>query len=197
MKIAIIGKGSVGSSLGKLLGPHHDVDFASRDSWDAVSNCEAVLLALPYVAVKDIVTNIKDSVVGKIVIDATNPLQANWSPLNVADEAGNVHSGAEAIQSLFPESIVVKCFNTVFADNMNEECLSKMKMTTFIACNDDNAGTLIQDVGKSIGFDAVKTGPLLTARYLEAMAHLNIQMAIGMSHGTNGTGFMYVGNEKE
>lgn len=42
----------------------------------------------------------------------------------------------------------------------------------------------VAQVANHIGFDAVVVGPLRLARYLEAIAHLNIAIALGMGGGT-------------
>jgi hypothetical protein len=44
--------------------------------------------------------------------------------------------------------------------------------------------------GRSLGFAPVDAGPLRSARYLEAIAHLNIQIAVGQGGGTDAA-FVY------
>lgn len=198
MKLSIIGKGSVGGSLGSLLSNNgHQVLYAGRSSMATdVGTMDATILALPFTAVKDIAEDddTKANLAGKIVIDATNPLRSDWSPLEVFDDVGS-KSGAEAIQKLFPDSKVVKCFNTVFADNMKADVIAATHMSTFVAGNDEDARSDVCKLAKSIGFDAVETGDLATARYLESIAHLNIQLAVGMGRGTHKTGFVYLGKK--
>lgn len=194
MKLSIIGKGSVGGSLGGLLASQgHEVLYAGRGASMAKVGMmeDATILALPFTSVKDIAQDIKANLAGKIVIDATNPLRKDWSPLEVVDKAGS-KSGAEAIQKLFPDSKVVKCFNTVFADNMKADIIAETNMTTFVAGDDKEARATVCQLAKSIGFDAVETGDLSTARYLESIAHLNIQLAVGMGKGTHKTGFLFL-----
>ena len=43
---------------------------------------------------------------------------------------------------------------------------------------------------RSAGLAPLEVGPLAMARHLEAMAHLNIQIAVGMQGGTRGA-FIY------
>ena len=182
MKIAIIGKGNVGRNLGTLCeAAGHIVVYGGRDNLaQVVTSGDMLILAIPYTSVKSIKPTIENSITNKILIDATNALKEDWSPL---EETGESKSAGEEIQRLFPNAKVVKAFNTVFADNMVKEHM-KDQLTTFVAGDDEKACTQVVDLASSIGMYPVLTGPLLTARYLEAVAHLNIQLAVGMGHGT-------------
>jgi 8-hydroxy-5-deazaflavin:NADPH oxidoreductase len=200
MKIAIIGKGSVGSGLGGLFeAAGHNVTYVSaRPCAETTPTVDGegdvAILAVPYLAVSSIVQQIEpylllSSAGKKILVDVTNPLNNDWSPLTTLQGS----SAGEEIQRLFPSARVVKAFNTIFADNMTSDSNNdKVKgLTAFIAGNDEAARAVVAELAKSIGFFPVETGPILTARYLEAMAHLNIQLAVGMGRGTK-TGFAYV-----
>ena len=197
MKIAIIGKGSVGTNLGLLLQSGHGVSHIGRsDSAETVAallqDANMVLLATPYSAVTDIATKYQESLENKIVVDATNPVRSDWSP---ETNLGGHGSAAEHIQAMLPDSEVVKCFNTIFADNMVVERLKTRKISTFVAGNDKAACETVADLADSIGFDAIQCGALDKAQYLEGMAHLNIALAVGMGRGTS-TGFLYFSEEK-
>jgi hypothetical protein len=116
------------------------------------------------------------------------PLFAQWSPLLL----GQDNSAGEEIQRLLPGARVVKAFNTVFADVMTSDRLSRdgQRATTFIAGDDERADDEAAALARSVGFAAVKVGPLSASRYLEAMAHLNIGIAVGQKGGTNAA-FLY------
>ena len=47
-----------------------------------------------------------------------------------------------------------------------------------------------RDIAKKIGFSPIDTGPLKNSRYLEGMAHLNIQIAFGQGKGAD-VAFLY------
>jgi 8-hydroxy-5-deazaflavin:NADPH oxidoreductase len=194
MKIAILGKGNVGARLGALFssanGIDHVVTYSTRTNVAEIAKQgEMLVLAVPYSSVASLVPDLQDYVDGKIIIDATNPLNSSdWSPLE--DVGYGAKSGAEAIQIQLPQAKIVKAFNTIFADNLTED--RKTDVTVFVAGDDAEARRVVHELATSSGFDSVvETGPLMTSRYLEAMAHLNIQLAVGMGHGTN-TGFAYV-----
>ncbi|TAL10391.1 MAG: prephenate dehydrogenase/arogenate dehydrogenase family protein, partial [Chloroflexota bacterium] len=130
MNIAIIGTGNVGTALGaSLVRAGHAVTLTGQDAAKAgtaagqigakagtslagaVEAAEVVVLAVPYAAVESVAADIASVVAGKVVIDATNPLKADYSGL--ATEGGP--SGAERIAGLLPTAHVVKAFNTLFA----------------------------------------------------------------------------------
>jgi 8-hydroxy-5-deazaflavin:NADPH oxidoreductase len=144
---------------------------------------ELVILAIPFLAVGEVLPALASALDGKIVVDATNPVQADWSPLLLGQE----HSAAEEIARLLPGARVVKAFNTIFADVMQASRLDRggQPITCFVAGDDAAAVRLVADLGHSAGFGPRLVGPLSMARHLEALAHLNIQLAVGMRGGTN------------
>lgn len=206
-KVSIIGSGNVGGNLARLMKDNNvDVTVGVRSLEEqtaqtlqaegiavttiekAIQESNIVLVAIHYLAVEEALTPYKEALAGKILIDATNPLNEDWSPYNVE---GGI-SGAEAIQNAFPNTTVVKAFQTVFADIMTAERLSVdgKKATTFINSDNQEAAAAIKELADTIGMDGVITGSLHLSRYTEAMAHLNIALAVGQENGTN-SGFMY------
>jgi len=196
MRIGIVGYGSVGSGLGRLfVGAGHQVVVGLREGAacpdgitsipfsDLAGSCDLILLAVPYTAVKDIAPALAATAIPKLIVDATNPLGDDWSPLDL----GSQNSAGEEIQRLFPRSSVVKAFNTVFADNFTPERLTvgKQRVTAFLAGNDIESRDLVAGLARDAGFDPVHAGDITKARYLEAVAHLNIQLAVAMEHGTD------------
>ncbi len=196
MNIGIIGGGNVGGALARLaMSAGHDVVVGVREpgrlangidavaSRQAAMHAEIVILALPYVACVDALPALRDVLAGKIVVDATNPLNADWSPLLLGQE----NSAAEEIARLLPASRVVKAFNTIFADTMIPERMQReggYRITAFVVGDDDTAVAHVADLAYSLGFAPQRVGGLAAARYVEAMAHLNIAIAMG-GGGTN------------
>ena len=68
--------------------------------------------------------------------------------------------------------------------------LEKHRVTAFIAGDDTEANAIVAKIAASAGFAPMITGGLNNARYLEAMAHRNIQIAVVQGGGTN-AGFVY------
>jgi predicted dinucleotide-binding enzyme len=190
MKIAIIGTGNVGRALGtSLTRAGHDVTFAARDAAktrqvadevgaraaetaaDAVRDAAVVVLAVPYVAIDGLATEIGDEIAGKVVIDVTNPINPDYSGLAVA--AG---SGAEQVAGALPGARVVKAFNTLFAGIQEDPTTLGTTLDGLYATGDDRARAIVADLIRSIGFRPVHVGPLAVARELEALAWLNIRL---------------------
>src|SRR5690348_9050112 len=128
MKIAVIGMGSVGGTLGQRwaeLG--HEVVFGSRDPEDpkakervaaikgsaaiattpeAVAGAGVVVLATPWSATLSVIGSAGD-LSGKIVVDVTNPLKPDLSGLAVPDGT----SGAEQVAKAAKGARVFKALN--------------------------------------------------------------------------------------
>ena len=60
---------------------------------------------------------------------------------------------------------------------------SAVPVTGFYCGDDVEARAAVGALIRHIGFAPVDAGPMYCARYLEAMAHLNIQIAVGMKGG--------------
>jgi len=200
MRVAILGAGSVGTKLGALArAAGHDVVFGVRSGSgpvdyqaarpeQAVANADLVVLAVPFTACPELLPPLAKGLDGKIVVDATNPLNSDWSPLLL----GETTSGAQVISALLPRALVVKAFNTVFADIMTTERLDRAgrRVTAFIASDDEAARLAVARFAESLGFAPQFVGGLALSRFLEGMAHLNIAIALGQSGGTN-SAFLY------
>jgi predicted dinucleotide-binding enzyme len=59
------------------------------------------------------------------------------------------------------------------------------------AADDETARETVLTLARDIGFDAVDTGPLQNARWLETLGYLNIQLGYVVGLGTK-TGFRYL-----
>ena len=195
MKVNFVGAGNVASRLGQLFtNAGHEVLYATPSPKDnqvsiaeAIEGGEVICFAIPYDAMKGVLTTHKDALKGKIVVDITNVINLeDWSPLFLGED-----SGGEQAARLVPEAKVVKAFNTIFADVMTPETqqFNDQKITAFIAADDNEAANTVKQLANDAGFEGLIVGDLKNARHLEAMAHLNIAIALG-GGGTN-AGFMY------
>lgn len=196
MNIGIIGTGAVGQALARLMRtaghkvllgsrrPDHGEVSHEQACWDS----DIVVLAVPYTAAQDTLAALADVIGDRIVIDATNPLNDDWSPLLL----GQTRSAGETVQGWLPMARVVKAFNTIFADIMSAQGLDRdgAAATAFIAGDDAEAVETVKTLAGGLGLHPVVTGPLLISRHLEAMAHLNIAIAAGQNGGTNAA-FLY------
>jgi predicted dinucleotide-binding enzyme len=81
---------------------------------------------------------------------------------------------------------VVKAFNTLFAQVLQNGGKAAGRPTTvFVAGDDAAANGAVEAIARKAGFDVVQTGGLKLARYLEPLAGLNIVLAYGRGLGTD------------
>jgi predicted dinucleotide-binding enzyme len=183
VKIAVIGKGNVGSALKSgLERAGHEVRTAGKDPSgvrDAAAWGEVIMLAVPFPAIDETIRELGDAVRGKVLVDVTNALTPDFQ-LGL----GFSTSGAEELQKKAPNAKVVKAFNTVFAQNMATGQVKGEALTCFVAGDDAVAKEQVLALGKGMGFDPVDAGPLKNARWLETLGYLNIQLGYMLKMGT-------------
>lgn len=186
MKIAIIGAGNVGATLGSRFAEvGHSVKFGvpRPDEYadarlaapavsvaEATSDADAVLLAVPYAAAKGVIEAC-GGLAGKIVIDATNPL--GMSPEGLGLTMGFSISGAEELAAAASEAKFVKCFNQTGFANMANPGGSMM----FVCGDDTDANESVRKLASEIGFDTLTIGGLSKSRLLEPLAMLWIHLS--------------------
>ena len=82
-KVAVLGKGNVGSALARGLSrSYSQVQAVGNDKAaqrQAASQAEIVFLAVPFPAIDDVVKNVGEALNGKVVADVTNALDANMN----------------------------------------------------------------------------------------------------------------------
>jgi len=182
LKIAIIGKGMVGSALCSGLSGKHEVKFGHRDPAEPVAEAakwgEVIILAVPYGNVDDAAAEIRPFVDGKVVIDVTNAMGSKGD-LGIICTT----STAEETQKKLPKAHVVKAFNTVFAGNQGTGKIGDLQLTAFIAGDDLRAKQTVAQLTRDIGFDPVDVGPLKVARCLDAMGIMLINLAYNYGMG--------------
>lgn len=199
MKVTIIGTGNMGSGLAKQIAKAgHQVTVTGRDfskaqslanslvnveaatANEALGSSEVVIVATSYA---DATAALKSlgNLSGKVVIDITNPLTDDYMGLTI----GHSTSAAEEIAKAVPEALVVKAFNTVFAQVLAEgPQLQGKQVPVFYATDSEQARETVSVLIKSTGFLPVNAGPLKNARYLEPVGGLNIYFGYGAGHGT-------------
>jgi len=185
MKVAIIGKGQVGSAVAKgLTSKGHEVKFGHRDPKEPVLEAaqwgEIVFVAVPYDAVAQTAKELGSAADGKPVVDVTNAIGPKGELA-----VGFSTSGAEELQKMLPNAFVVKALNTVFAANQSTGRIGKEQLTLFVAGDQAKAKKTVMRLGKDIGFEPIDAGPLKNARYLEPMAMLIINLGYELGMGTN------------
>lgn len=191
MKVGILGTGDVGRALGTgfvTLG--HDVMMGSRSpaneqarAWaeesgpraatgtfaDAASFGEVVVLATLGQANESALGMAgPEHLAGKVVIDATNPLDFSAGIPPTLAVTGD-DSGGERVQRLLPGADVVKAFNTAGNALMFRPSLPGGPPDMFICGESEDAKAKVGDLLHDFGWGVVDVGGIESSRYLEAM----------------------------
>jgi predicted dinucleotide-binding enzyme len=143
---------------------------------------DVVVLATPWPATLDLV-EAAGSLQGKIVVDCTNPLRPDLSGLSVDDGT----SGAEQIAKRVDGGRVVKAFNTISSLTMVDPLFGSERADLFLCGDDAEAKRTVAQLAEELGFEPVDTGPLRSARYLEHLALMWVDMAFKENWGPNFT----------
>ena len=194
MRLAIIGAGSVGATLGKAWQRRgHDVSYGVRNPDDpkygtlvayvttndrAAGGAEVVVLCTPWQSTRDAVQACGD-LGGKVLIDCTNPLTPDFTAL----EVGHTTSGAEQVAEWAPGARVCKAMNQIGAPMMDAPQLSGTPVM-FVCGDDDAAKTTTASLVGELGFETADAGDLTLARLLEPFALVWIHMALRRGFGT-------------
>lgn len=199
MKVLIIGAGKMGAGFARrLAAAGHQVRITSRnpDKASALARAidgeavpaagaavgqDAVVLATMFADAPQALLSVGD-LRGKVVVDITNPLTPDFMGLTV----GHDTSGAEELAKAAPGALLVKAFNTVFAQVLEEgpDFGGGQRVTAFLASDSATAKHCTRQLAESMGFATVDAGGLRNARYLEPLAGLNIYLGYGAGMGT-------------
>jgi predicted dinucleotide-binding enzyme len=211
MKIAIIGAGNVGGSLGKAWAKAgHYIIFGVRNPGqgktqppiaeigaaaatvvtvpDAARTADIIVLATPWPSVPDAIKAMGD-VRGKVLIDCTNPLALNGDG-SLSLSVGSTSSGAEEVEKLAAGAQVVKAFNTYGWENFANSSYPNaagLKPVMFMCGDHDSAKETVAKLASDLGFEPVDTGGLGMARSLEPLALLWIRLSIRDGKNSNFT----------
>ncbi len=156
MRIAVIGKGNIGGSLGtKWRAAGHDVVYGARDGsgegpggapvrgiGDALKDVDVVVLAVPGQVVADVVTGHGAALAGKTVIDAVNRIGAPEfdSRAIIADAA--------------PQARYVRAFNSLGWENF----ANPMPGTNMFFAADPDARATAEELIRAIGLEPAFLG---------------------------------------
>ena len=205
MRIAIIGAGKVGGTLGqRFVAAGHEVMFGVRDRHDpkveallstmrgkgraaagdngtAAGWAEVVLLTTPWEATEAAIASC-GKLEGKVVVDATNPLI--FGPGGSEGLAlGYTISGGETVAGWARGAAVFKTFNQVGWEVMADPVVEGRRAAMFVAGPDGPGKTVVLGLVADVGFEALDIGPLSQARILEPFGQTWIHAAMAMGMG--------------
>jgi predicted dinucleotide-binding enzyme len=192
MRIAVLGTGAVGATLGSaFVASGHEVRMGSRTAgneravaWveatgagasegtfaDAASWGEVVVNATGGLVSVDALTAAgAENLAGKVLLDVANPLDfSEGFPPKVAQPDGR--SLGELLQATFPGAHVVKTLNTMNADVMVHPRSLSSTHSVFVAGDNDDAKSVAADLLRGFGWEdgeIVDAGGIGAARGLE------------------------------
>jgi 8-hydroxy-5-deazaflavin:NADPH oxidoreductase len=196
MKIGILGSGQVGRVLGTaFIAEGNQVMLGTRDvtkeevaKWvaenagakagtfeETASFGELLLLA----ASGDIMADVTNAAgiqnfTGKVVIDATNPIDHTKPPVNgvLPYFTTTGESLMEQLQKLLPDAKLVKAFNSVGNGFMYKPDFNGVKPTMFICGNDDEAKKTVTTILDAFGWETEDVGKVEAARAIEPLCIL-------------------------
>jgi 8-hydroxy-5-deazaflavin:NADPH oxidoreductase len=189
MKVGVLGSGDVGKALAKgFLGRGDQVMLGSRtpdgladwvaEAGDGASAGDfaetaafgelAVLATLGVAALDALELARPENLAGKVLIDATNPLDhSGEGPPRLA--FGFDDSLGARVQGAVPDAKVVKAFNTVGNPYMVDPDLPGGPPTMFICGDDDEGKRAVTEILSSFGWDVADLGGIERSWALEAM----------------------------
>ncbi|MGW2312813.1 NADPH-dependent F420 reductase [Actinomadura luteofluorescens] len=185
--IGIVGCGRMGTALAETFAAQRrPVLLASRDGRSAsglaerlpgaragglervAREADIVALASPLAAIQaEIAPRIRAHVVGKPVIDMSNPCGH--------DLLGH-GSAAELIARLLPGGAVVKAFNCLSARQLAGVARGGVTLTVPIAGDDPRAKQVVRSIIEPAGLDVADAGGLPGSRWIEALAQLLMRL---------------------
>ena len=182
MKIAIIGTGFIGSTLGRALsGAGHQVTYGSRHNDDATAagttgdvapidqallDAEVVILAVPGAAGADLSVEHENGLSGKLVIDATNQMGADV---------------ANARAVLPPSVRYARAFNTLGGENIADPVFADGRADMFFSSPDSDRST-VEAMIAGVGLRPVYVGENQEA-IIDALFQLWVALAIKQGRG--------------
>lgn len=199
MKIAIIGAGKVGTTLGKNWSSKgHEICYGTRNPQDekhsalkeyaevtavkeASSKAEVIVLATPWSNTEAAILEMGNTLDGKILIDSTNPFKPDMSGLT---HSGN-DSGAEQVARWAPKAKVVKAINCAFASVMANPEINGVKATLLIARDDEDALQQVAMLTNDLGFNTQKMKGLANSRLIEMVGLTLVTLAFKEGLGPN------------
>jgi predicted dinucleotide-binding enzyme len=198
MKLAIIGAGNVGGTLGTAWAQKagHEIFFGVRSpksdktqallhtlggkaragtAAEAAAFGEIIVLTTPWPSTEAAIRSMGD-LSGRIILDATNPLA--MGPDGLGLEIGHSISAGEKVQGWAKGASVFKTLNTTGFGNMADPVFHGVKSVMFVAGDDAANKPKVVELVAALGFEVVDAGPLRNARLLEAHAMLWIELAL-------------------
>ena len=193
MKIAVLGTGNVGATLGKKWADRgHEVIFGVRDvsaskhqtlldaingratiapMVEAADAAEVIVMALPGTVVPEVIAGVNLALDGKIIIDASNHVSA----LDM--------SSLKALGAAVPNGKLFRAFNTLGWENFETPELDGTQLD-LIYCGEPRAAQkMVAHLIADIGLRPIYIGTLDKTSVLDALTRLWFTLALEQGYG--------------
>jgi predicted dinucleotide-binding enzyme len=195
-RLGVLGSGNIGRAVGRhWVRAGHTVVFGARRPGglqplvdelgptasaaslaDAAGQAEVVLLAVPYAALDDVLPPLRADLAGKIVIDATNPVDVSPDGRIISGLAPGTSAGALMARRL-PASRVVRAFTHVMHELLASRGAEQpLRWGMAVAGDDADAKAVVEQLVRDAGFTPVDLGPLAGSERLDPGGPLFPQM---------------------
>jgi hypothetical protein len=177
--ISIIGTGNMARTIGTLaLAGGNTVEVMGRDQakaadlaqalgggattgeWGAVPAGDIVIVAVLYDSVVPVVTEYRDALAGKAIVDISNPFNAEGDGLAVREDTSIAQEVAQAAPA---SASVFKAFNTIFRHVLE----NGRPLDVLIAGDNAEAKARVEAFIESLGLRPLDVGGLKMAHWLE------------------------------
>jgi 8-hydroxy-5-deazaflavin:NADPH oxidoreductase len=195
--ISFIGAGNMASTIGALaIKGGHTVEIIARDAakakalaaklgegatagtWGAAPSGDIVILAVPFATAVPVVSEFGAALAGKVVVDITNPFNADATGLAIPHDT----SVAQMVAKAAPEGThVVKAFSTLF----REVLAAGGPLDVFMAGDDARAKASVSAFITSLGLRPRDAGDLSMTHWIEGAGLLEVALA------SNGVGWNF------
>lgn len=116
----------------------------------------------------DVLERFRPSVAGKLLIDISNPFNADYSDFLTPWDS----SGAEELQRRFPEARMVGAYKNVFSEVFDVPCFGDQVSDVLTVGDDDEAKGQFLSLAQGTPFRYLDAGPLRNARTVERLTML-------------------------
>jgi 8-hydroxy-5-deazaflavin:NADPH oxidoreductase len=177
--ISIIGTGNMARTIGALaVAGGNTVEVLGRDpskaadlakalgggatagEWGTVPAGDIVIVAVLYAGVVPVVARYGDALAGKVIVDISNPFNAEADGLAIREDTSVAQEAARAAPA---SASVVKAFNTVFGHVLEKG----RPLDVFIAGDNAQAKASVEAFIESLGLRPLDIGGLKMAHWLE------------------------------
>ena len=194
MKIAVLGTGNVGATLGKKwAGKDHEVIFGVRDvsagkhqallntikngqatiapMVEAAEAAEVIVMALPGSVVPEIVVGLSPALSGKIIVDATNHVSASDM------------SSLKTLGVAVPNGKLFRAFNTLGWENFETPELGGTQIDLFYCGEPGAAQEIVEQLIADVGLRPIYIGDLDKVSVLDALTRLWFTLSSQQGYG--------------